>query len=118
MNPSRTLVMMALGVLLTPALAVAAGDAAKGLDLFKQNCAACHGESGKGDGPAAASLNPKPRDFSDKAVMSGIDDKKIVEIVQKGGAAVGKSALMPPLGAALNEAQIQDIVAYIRTLAK
>jgi mono/diheme cytochrome c family protein len=36
---------------------------AHGAQLFKQNCAMCHGAEGKGDGPAGASLNPKPRNF-------------------------------------------------------
>lgn len=37
---------------------------ARGEVLFKQNCTSCHGESGRGDGPAATSLNPKPRNFT------------------------------------------------------
>jgi mono/diheme cytochrome c family protein len=37
---------------------------AKGEKIFKQNCTSCHGETGHGDGPAAGTLNPKPRDFS------------------------------------------------------
>lgn len=37
---------------------------AKGEKLFKQNCTSCHGDSGHGDGPAAGTLNPRPRDFS------------------------------------------------------
>lgn len=39
----------------------------KGKPLFAQQCATCHGASGLGDGPAAASLNPKPRNFADEA---------------------------------------------------
>lgn len=34
-----------------------------GKGKYKISCAVCHGDSGKGDGPAGASLNPKPRDF-------------------------------------------------------
>ncbi len=36
---------------------------ARGRELFRGNCIACHGESGMGDGPSAATLNPKPRNF-------------------------------------------------------
>jgi mono/diheme cytochrome c family protein len=36
----------------------------KGAKLFKQNCSACHGDAGHGDGPAAFSLNPRPRNFA------------------------------------------------------
>lgn len=36
----------------------------KGKALFAQNCATCHGNEGRGDGPAGAALNPKPRDFT------------------------------------------------------
>ncbi len=35
----------------------------KGKTLFATTCAACHGEKGDGTGPAAAALNPKPRNF-------------------------------------------------------
>jgi mono/diheme cytochrome c family protein len=36
---------------------------AHGQQLYKTNCAMCHGDSGKGDGPAGGSLNPKPRNL-------------------------------------------------------
>ncbi len=37
-----------------------------GGELFAQNCTSCHGPKGLGNGPAAASLNPKPRNFHTK----------------------------------------------------
>jgi hypothetical protein len=37
---------------------------ARGEALFKRNCTSCHGEGGRGDGPAVATLDPKPRNFT------------------------------------------------------
>jgi len=39
----------------------------RGRALYVQNCAACHGPAGHGDGPAAGALNPKPRHFDEAA---------------------------------------------------
>lgn len=36
---------------------------AQGKELYNTNCASCHGDNGRGDGPAGAALNPPPRDF-------------------------------------------------------
>jgi len=46
--------------------AMAKGEPAKGKASYDQMCASCHGAAGKGDGAAAAALNPKPKDLSDK----------------------------------------------------
>jgi DMSO reductase family type II enzyme heme b subunit len=40
------------------------GDAAAGKAVYEKHCALCHGVEGKGDGPGAATLDPKPRDFT------------------------------------------------------
>jgi mono/diheme cytochrome c family protein len=39
----------------------------RGEVLFKQNCSSCHGEGGQGNGPAAGTLNPRPRNFTQPA---------------------------------------------------
>jgi mono/diheme cytochrome c family protein len=49
--------------------------------------------------------------------MNQLNDKFLVDIISKGGGAVGKSTFMPAWSGALNEKQIRDIVAYIRSIA-
>ncbi|MCL5019529.1 MAG: cytochrome c, partial [Patescibacteria group bacterium] len=49
------------------ALAVSTDEViTRGSGLYQTNCASCHGQSGKGDGPKAERLNPKPRNYSNK----------------------------------------------------
>jgi cytochrome c553 len=69
--------------------------AAEAKDRFKE-CVVCHGESGKGDGPGAAALTPKPRDYTDPAWQASVTDEQIEKTIIQGGAAVGKSPSMPP----------------------
>jgi mono/diheme cytochrome c family protein len=107
-----------IGGLALPSLVMAQGNAEKGKAPFVQNCAPCHGQGGKGDGAAAAALNPKPRDLTDKAYMGALKDEYLMDIVKKGGAAVGKSAAMPPWGAVLKDDQIRDVITFVRSLAK
>jgi mono/diheme cytochrome c family protein len=64
-------------------------------DIFKNRCTICHGASGKGDGPAGAALNPKPRNWTDAAWQKATPDEEIDKAILGGGQAVGKSVLMP-----------------------
>src|SRR5687768_11220145 len=59
--------------------------------LFSQRCAVCHGTSGKGDGPGAVALNPKPRDYTNTAWQKSVSDDELKKIIVQGGQAVGKS---------------------------
>ena len=74
---------------ITPAARVEA------LDLFKNRCAPCHGAGGHGDGPASASLNPKPRNYTLPEWQKSVTDEQIEKTILYGGAAVGKSPIMP-----------------------
>ncbi len=107
--------LMALAVL--SASAASAQDKEEGKKLYVTYCSSCHGDSGKGDGPAAASLPVKPANHTDGNVMNKMSDKTLVDIISKGGQAAGKSAFMPAWGASLREKQIADIVAYLRSIA-
>ena len=93
-------------------------DVAKGKATYDQLCAGCHGLTGKADGPAAASLNPKPRDLSDKTYARSLKDEYVIDITKNGGPALNKSPLMPAMGKTLKDDQIKDLVAYLRSLAK
>ncbi|MDP3231982.1 MAG: cytochrome c [Myxococcales bacterium] len=97
---------------------VITGDAAKGQQKYKELCVACHGELGKGDGAAAAALNPKPANFADAAHAATVTDEYIYSMIKEGGLANGKSALMASWKASLNEAQLMDVAAYVRSLSK
>ena len=77
------------------AVAAAPDPAMEARTLFKTRCAVCHGESGKGDGPGAAALNPKPRDYTDATWQGSVTDEQIHKTILFGGAAVGKSPNMP-----------------------
>ncbi|MFQ5946869.1 MAG: c-type cytochrome [Anaerolineae bacterium] len=111
-------VVILLGGVLLPSVILAQGNAEKGKALYTQYCPSCHGETGKGDGPAAAALNPKPRDLTDTAYVAKLKDEYLFAIIAKGGAAVGKSPLMPPWSAALKDEDIRDVIAFIRSLAR
>jgi mono/diheme cytochrome c family protein len=105
-------------VLLLPALVLAQGNPAKGKDLYTKHCGGCHGPGGKGDGPAAAALNPKPADLTNKTSVGALKDEYLFDLLQKGGPAVGKSPLMVSFRSKLKEGEIRDVIAYVRSLAK
>jgi mono/diheme cytochrome c family protein len=118
MKRAMTAAVVLGAAVLVPGFALGQGDAKRGDDLFHKNCAACHGNAGKGDGAAAMALNPKPRDLSDKAYVGGLNDEYLHDVIQKGGVAMKKSPLMPALGGALKDEDIADVIAYVRTLAQ
>lgn len=77
---------------------------------FASKCATCHGPDGHGDGPAAAALDPKPRNYHDKAYMATRTDAQLIEVITNGKGA------MPKWGGILTEGQIVALVAHVRNL--
>jgi mono/diheme cytochrome c family protein len=104
-------------IVISSAAAAAEGDPKAGKARYDLLCGSCHGTSGKGDGPAAAALTPKPRDHSDGKYMNTLTDKYFFDIIKGGGASAGKSPLMPPWAGQLSDQDIRNLVAYIRSLA-
>ena len=88
----------------------------EGRALYKKNCAGCHGESGKGDGPGAGVFKPPPRDHTDKAYMSTLTDKQLADVIKMGGAMKGKPLM--PSHPQLKDSELAALVAFVRSLAK
>jgi mono/diheme cytochrome c family protein len=71
------------------------GAADQARAMFDTLCATCHGADGTGNGPAAASLNPKPRNYTDAAWQASVTDEDLKKTILLGGQGVGKSPMMP-----------------------
>lgn len=96
----------------TPAVAAASPKAD---ELFKGRCAPCHGETGHGDGPGAAALNPKPRNYTDVSWQNSVSDEHIKQTILYGGAAVGKSPMMPANPDLENSPDLDGLVKKVRS---
>jgi mono/diheme cytochrome c family protein len=71
-------------------------------ELFKQYCAKCHGENGKGDTPKGQQL--MARDFTDAEWQAGESDSELIKSVTNG------KEDMPPWGKKLTKEQIESLV--------
>lgn len=85
-------------------------DAQAGKTLYENFCLSCHGPAGKGDGPAASTLQPKPADLA--ALLQSQDDAYLAARISEGKDGTAMAAWKN----VLNEAQIRQVVAYLRTL--
>jgi mono/diheme cytochrome c family protein len=94
-----------------------ADDAEAGLADYQIYCASCHGPSGGGDGPIAPTLPVQPAKHNDGNYMNTLDDEYLFKVIAEGGPAVGKSEMMAPWGGSLSDAQIRNLIAFIRSLA-
>ena len=86
---------------------------------FRWFCAQCHGPEGRGDGVNhTPDLPVKPRNLTDPKDIGQFSDEEIVATITRGGAVNDLSAIMPPWGDRLSEAEIKGLVRFIRGLCK
>ena len=103
----------------TPVDVGSASAVAAAKEIFANRCTPCHGSSGGGDGPASAGLTPKPRNFTDAAWQKSVTDEHIETIIQYGGAAVGRSPMMPANPDLTSKPDVvSELRKLIRTFAK
>ena len=92
-----------------------------GKTVYDAHCVECHGDSGRADGPAAAHLHPRPRDFASgkykiRSTEAGSvpSDDDLIRSVRQG--LYGTS--MPAWDGVLSDGDIHDVAEYLKTLAR
>src|SRR6185369_1409518 len=103
---------MRLLLCLTLALAASiarADEVTDGKRVYAEQCAGCHGDDGRGDGPASAALVPKPRNFRDAAFWKDRTAADVETVVRSGK----KGTMMMAFGGALSDAEIAAVVRYV-----
>lgn len=91
-----------------------AQDVQVGRRLYEQNCEACHGVRGRGDGEAGTQLRPRPANIAAFAKMPMATDAYLYWTIAEGGVPVGSA--MPAFKDSLGETEIWQIVAFVRRL--
>lgn len=84
-----------------------------GRTFYQSRCAMCHGKGGEGNGRMAKIIkNPPPFDLT----KSIVPDDYLKEVINKGGAALGRSPRMPPWVDELSPVELDSVILYIKTL--
>ena len=92
--------------------AASAEQVARGAELYRTHCAACHGSDGRGNGPAAASLAPAPANLKRLTAMPmGRQTGYLAFAIAEGGVAYGTA--MPAYKDVLDADQLQAVVAFL-----
>ncbi|MDF0650440.1 MAG: c-type cytochrome [Nitrospira sp.] len=89
----------------------------RGKGLYKEYCAQCHGFTGKGDGPAASGLEPKPAIHANMP-FEKLPIEYLYNVINHGGLGVGKSPNMPYWGLTIGQQGVADVIAYVKVTFK
>ncbi len=97
---------------------------ARGAQLFTRDCVACHGEQGRGDGPAGRDLpglekmmpeaKRGPADFTNLQRMAGLSDAHLQGKLLRGGMGTG----MPEFGSLYTDDEQWAVIAFVRGFAR
>ncbi|HET8921530.1 MAG TPA: c-type cytochrome [Candidatus Acidoferrum sp.] len=80
--------------------------------LYMEECAQCHGDHGKGDGPEAAMHRPSPADLTDPARMNSVTDGEIFYQIAEG------RRPMPSFKNRLTQDQRWQLVLFVRSFSQ
>lgn len=109
--PGLLTVLLVVGLAPVTMAASVIGHADAGKKIYLESCQNCHGPTGKGDSDMAAYLTPPPANLTAKAAQAKTDVqlRKIILEGRPGTAMTGYDG-------AFEEAQLADLIAYIRSL--
>ena len=89
------------------------GDQSNGQAIYHLHCEACHGENGRGDGPRAPFLAPKPGNFV-SAATSAKSDEELLEIIANGTPRTSMKGWVETF----TEQERRNVLAYIRSFVR
>lgn len=95
----------------TPSKKNGKGNSTNGKVLYDTYCTNCHGSQGKGDGPVGQSLIPPAADLT---VTEQKSDKQLLDVIRKGR----PGTAMPSWKGDLSDAEIHDVLSYVRALSQ
>lgn len=103
--------LMAVGASRQASAVNEAGEPLSGRAVFEQYCVSCHGLQGRGDGPEAPYLSPRPASLI-SAATSVKSDKELLAVIANGK----PRTAMPAWKDRLTEGQQRAVLAYLRSL--
>jgi mono/diheme cytochrome c family protein len=90
----------------------------QGQRVFYAYCVWCHADSTPAGPSNRANLTPSPALANDGEKLNAMSDESLQNIIALGGAAMSKSAMMPPWGGTLKTEDIHGVIAFMRAIAQ
>lgn len=104
-------VLVVVGLVQVALAASSKGNPEAGKKIYLESCQNCHGPTGKGDSDMAAYLTPKPANLAAKTTQAKTD-AQLRKIILEGRPGTAMSSY----DGAFEEKQLDDLIAYIRSL--
>lgn len=111
----RSISILSAGLLASLALPTAVSAQQSAAENWSSHCKSCHGPDGTG--ATAMGRRLKLKDYSEPAVNDSFSDEDIVTAIRDGVTVDGKTR-MKPFAEKLSEAEMQELVAFVRGLKK